>query len=99
MEIREEPDNSWGSKRDGNFSGVLGILQREEADLGLPVGPQPGQGEVSQYSRIHISNGLCFVTLQPDFLPKHLVMLRPLEGKPVTYCRDLLSQLEFPIIR
>lgn len=60
---------------------MMGLLQREETDLGIPFGLQPGQNEVAQYSRYNPANGLGFVTLQPDFFPKHLVILRPFQGK------------------
>lgn len=82
FDIREDPEGSWGTmKKDGKFTGLPGFLQREDADIGLPTGLLPNQTEVVHYIRIHISNGLGFVTLNPAQLPQHLVLLRPYEGK------------------
>ncbi|XP_069941782.1 uncharacterized protein [Cherax quadricarinatus] len=38
MEIREIPERIWGTEKNGYFNGMLGNFQREEIDIGGPLG-------------------------------------------------------------
>lgn len=79
--MREEPHHSWGLENDGVFTGMMGQLQREEADFCTIAGPSPGRLKVIDYLRGYPSDFMTVVSLKPSVLPQHLSIIRPFTGK------------------
>ncbi|KAK8384718.1 hypothetical protein O3P69_014353 [Scylla paramamosain] len=50
-EIHAEPKRSFGDERDGQFTGMIGQLQREESDFSTIVAPTPGRLKAIDYLR------------------------------------------------
>ncbi|XP_042233432.1 probable glutamate receptor isoform X2 [Homarus americanus] len=78
--IHAEPNRSFGEDRKGNFTGMIGQLQREETDFSTIVAPTPGRLKVVEYLRGYPSDPLTVTSLKPALLPPHLALLRPFEG-------------------
>lgn len=73
---------SWGIKgEDGKFTGALGQVQREEKDVYGPAGPLPNVLEVVDYVKTNEEKGFCVVTLKPQYLPQHLLLMRSFTGE------------------
>nr|XP_053634279.1 uncharacterized protein LOC128689814 [Cherax quadricarinatus] len=77
METREAPERSWGSEVDGKFNGMLGMLQREEADFGGPIGSAAKRMKVMEEASAYEVDMLCLVSLNPSPLPQYLSIIRP----------------------
>ncbi|XP_071524513.1 glutamate receptor-like [Panulirus ornatus] len=77
-EIREPWDGTWGVPlAGGNWSGIVGTLQHEQADFSLNLTPSPARMEVITHSRIYTHDPLVIVSLKPGPLPRHLALKRP----------------------
>ncbi|XP_070175614.1 probable glutamate receptor [Littorina saxatilis] len=44
------PDGEWGDKRDGNWTGLIGLLERKEADIVLPLAPSAERSEAVDWT-------------------------------------------------
>lgn len=75
--MREEPTKSWGLPKDGVFTGMMGTLQREEADLAIIAAPSPERFAVMDFIRGYPSDKTTLVTLKPFLLPQYLALIRP----------------------
>ena len=75
--IREEPQRSWGRVTEGNFSGMVGQLQREEADFCTMSSQTPERLQAIRHARAYMPDILTLVSLKPSFLPQHLAIIRP----------------------
>ncbi|XP_063885541.1 glutamate receptor ionotropic, delta-2-like [Scylla paramamosain] len=73
----EEPNRSFGDEKDGHFTGMIGELQREEADLSTIVAPTPGRLKAIDFLRLYPSDMMVIVSLKPSLLPAHLAVIRP----------------------
>ncbi|XP_071533866.1 ionotropic receptor 21a-like [Panulirus ornatus] len=80
FEVWEEPTRSWGRVKDGMFSGMMGQLQREEADFCTISGPTFERLRAIQYLRGYPSDTFNIVSRKPSLLPKHLSLMRPFAG-------------------
>ncbi|XP_069943810.1 ionotropic receptor 21a-like [Cherax quadricarinatus] len=80
METREAPERSWGSEVDGKFNGMLGLLQREEADFVGPIGSAVDRMKVMIGASAYEVELVCLVSLSPSPLPQHLSIIRPFTG-------------------
>ncbi|XP_071533870.1 glutamate receptor-like [Panulirus ornatus] len=78
--IREEPKRSWGLLKDGVFSGMMGQLQREEADFCTESAPTSERLRVLHYARGYPSDVMTVTSLKPSLLPQHLSFIRPFAG-------------------
>ncbi|XP_071524534.1 probable glutamate receptor [Panulirus ornatus] len=77
-EMREPWDGTWGVPlAGGNWSGIVGTLQHEEADFSLNLTPSPARMEVITHSIIYNRDPLQIVSLKPGPLPRHLALIRP----------------------
>ncbi|MPC40425.1 hypothetical protein E2C01_033982 [Portunus trituberculatus] len=47
--IREETTRSWGRIENGTFTGMMGQLEREDADFGTMSGPTPDRFRVMDH--------------------------------------------------
>lgn len=79
--IREEPKRSWGLETNGKFSGMMGQLQREEADFCTEAAPTPGRLRVVEYARGYPSDEMSLTSLKPSLLPQFTALVRPFLGK------------------
>ncbi|KAG7162414.1 Glutamate receptor ionotropic, delta-1-like 17 [Homarus americanus] len=80
IDLFAEPDRSFGDERDGNFSGMIGQLQREETDFSTIVAPTTGRLKVVEYLRAYPSDVMAVTSLKPSLLPAHLSLIRPFSG-------------------
>ncbi|KAK3889333.1 hypothetical protein Pcinc_006650 [Petrolisthes cinctipes] len=77
-EIREEPERSWGLKdANGQYSGIVGQLQREEVDLCTLITISPERLRIMSHARAYPSDKFTVVSLKPALLPKYLSIVRP----------------------
>ncbi|XP_063884806.1 probable glutamate receptor [Scylla paramamosain] len=76
--MRENPTRSFGYLGDdGQYSGMVGELQREEAELCMILAPTAARFEVIDYLRLEPADTLVILSLKPTLLPAHLSLLRP----------------------
>ncbi|XP_071544964.1 glutamate receptor ionotropic, delta-1-like isoform X2 [Panulirus ornatus] len=80
-EINEAPNRAFGDYRNGSFTGIIGKLEREEADLSTIVAPTPGRLQVVQFCRVYESDKMVITSLKPALLPASLSLIRPFEGE------------------
>ncbi|XP_045123990.1 glutamate [NMDA] receptor subunit 1-like [Portunus trituberculatus] len=76
--MRENPTRSFGYLgADGQYSGMVGELQREEVELCMILAPTAARFEVIDYLRLEPADTLVILSLKPTLLPAHLSLLRP----------------------
>ncbi|KAG7162406.1 Glutamate receptor ionotropic, NMDA 1-like 4, partial [Homarus americanus] len=80
-EIRESPGRAFGDLRNGQYTGNIGKLQREEADFCTIVAPTRGRLQVSLFARLYQADKMVITSLKPTLLPAHLSLVRPFEGE------------------
>lgn len=78
-EVREE--STWGLPIEGNFTGMMGVLQREEADLSTICAPFPDRFTVMDFIRGYPSDKTTVVTMKPSLLNQYLAIIRPFLSK------------------
>ncbi|KAG7162358.1 Glutamate receptor-like 29, partial [Homarus americanus] len=81
FEIREEPEQTWGRKTNGSYSGMMGQLQREETDFSTISGATAERLKVVEYLRGYPSDLVTVISLKPSLLPQYLSLTRPFEGE------------------
>lgn len=74
---RQEPTGSWGIKKGEFFTGMMGQLQREEADFSTASGPTPERQEKLQPIRAYPADSMRIVSLKPSPLPHNTALIRP----------------------
>ncbi|ROT65658.1 Variant Ionotropic Glutamate Receptor [Penaeus vannamei] len=81
--VREPWDRQWGvfAEETGNWTGIVGTLQYEKADLSLGVGPTADRLRVMEHSRVYSPEPFVIVSLKPQPLPQYLALIRPYEGE------------------
>ncbi|XP_063870826.1 uncharacterized protein LOC135106004 isoform X2 [Scylla paramamosain] len=80
--LREPTDKLWGAAAGGgNWTGVVGTLQHEMADLSMDLTLTPGRAEVVEFSMAYIDESLVILSSKPKPLPEYLSVVRPLEGE------------------
>lgn len=83
--LREPRDRQWGvPTADGNWSGTVGTLQHQLADFSLSLAPTAPRLQVTDYSRIYISESFVIISLEPQPLPQSLSLVRPFAGNMTT---------------
>lgn len=80
-EVREEPTKSWGLPKEGGFTGMIGLLQREEVDLSTVTAPSPARFRIMDFIKGYPSDRTTIVTLKPSLLPQYLAITRPFLSK------------------
>ncbi|XP_071523994.1 glutamate [NMDA] receptor subunit 1-like [Panulirus ornatus] len=79
-DMREPWDGTWGVPlTGGNWSGIVGTLQYEQADFSVNLTPSPARMKVISHSKIYSYDPLLIVSLKPGPLPRHSALLRPFE--------------------
>lgn len=77
----EEPSRGFGLAKNGKFNGMVGYLQREEADLCTILGATADRLLVVDYIRTYPSSLMTITSLKPPFLPQHSALIRPFQSK------------------
>lgn len=85
IDIREEPTRTWGLIFDGNFNGMMGQLQREEADFCTIAGPSAERLKVLDFLTGYPPDPIAILSLKPSLLPKHLSLIRPFTGMNISH--------------
>ncbi|XP_071523502.1 glutamate receptor ionotropic, delta-1-like [Panulirus ornatus] len=81
-ELVEPPDGQWGVVDDhGNWTGVVGMIQQERADLSFCLTITSPRLPVMDFSRIYTNDPLVIISLKPKPLPQYLSTVRPLTGE------------------
>lgn len=82
-EIREPPDMEFGqvaSDGAGNWTGMVGVLQRQEADFSMDLTLTMARASVVHFSMVYIDESLVIISPKPRPLPEYLSLIRPFEG-------------------
>ncbi|KAK3865046.1 hypothetical protein Pcinc_029304 [Petrolisthes cinctipes] len=79
-EVYEEPNRSWGTEKNGVFSGMMGQLQREECDLCTMAALNPSRQANFHLAQAYPADDLVLVSRKPDLLPPYLSIVRPFSG-------------------
>ncbi|KAK3885373.1 hypothetical protein Pcinc_010405 [Petrolisthes cinctipes] len=78
--VREPVDGQWGLESDaGNWTGIVGTLQREDADLSLDLTITPKRPQVIQFTKTYIDESVVLLSSKPRPLPEYLSLIRPFE--------------------
>lgn len=102
--VREPWDRQWGvfAEETGNWTGIVGTLQYEKADLSLGVGPTSDRLQVMEHSRVYSPEPFVIVSLKPQPLPQYLALIRPYEGMIVNQMSlvwySIEEQYEIPFV-
>ncbi|KAK3866679.1 hypothetical protein Pcinc_027792 [Petrolisthes cinctipes] len=80
-EVIEPKDCMWGQDDEhGNWSGIVGSLQHQEADFSLNLTPTFTRLAAIDFSVIYSSDSMVIISPKPKPLPRHLSLLRPFLG-------------------
>lgn len=66
---------------DGQFTGMMGQIQREEVHIGAPAGPTSARLTVMGFGKAVSSKGTVIISLKPSVLSQHFLLSRPFAGK------------------
>ncbi|XP_068223238.1 probable glutamate receptor [Palaemon carinicauda] len=78
FDLYEPADGQWGYQLDnGSFTGVLGVVQRYEADFSMDISITAEREEVIDFTIGFHSEPLSFVTSKPQPLPQWMALVRP----------------------
>ena len=81
-EVREPEDGQWGLlTSNGNWTGLVGTLQHENADFSVDITVTRQRSEVVDFTAIYIQEPVVILSSKPRPLPEYLSLVRPLEGK------------------
>ncbi|KAK3861468.1 hypothetical protein Pcinc_032575 [Petrolisthes cinctipes] len=80
--IYEAPMKTTGVEdKNGNYNGLMGQLQREEADLSSILALTLFRFKVADFVRICPTDKVTVISLKPTLLPQHLAIVRPFAGE------------------
>ncbi|XP_069941780.1 probable glutamate receptor [Cherax quadricarinatus] len=80
--LREPWDRNWGTPASGgNWTGIVGTLQHQQADFSLDLTITAPRSQVIDYSRFYNYDTIVIVSLKPTLLPRSLALIRPFEGQ------------------
>ncbi|XP_042233803.1 probable glutamate receptor [Homarus americanus] len=80
--LREPLDEKWGTPADdGNWTGIVGDLQHQQADFSLDLTLTESRSRVMDHSRIYNYDPYVILSLKPSSLPRHLALTRPFKGE------------------
>ncbi|GFS34637.1 lig_chan-Glu_bd domain-containing protein [Trichonephila inaurata madagascariensis] len=97
-EIVSPDDGQWGTmKADGNWSGIIGMVAKGEADMGLSyLAITENRNKVVDFSSPYYVIDRAFVTDQPGLLPKYAVFLYPFKLR--VWLLATVAFVMFPLI-
>lgn len=65
--MRQPPDEQWGVRDEsGHFTGIVGSLEREEADFSMVLTPTPDRLKAIDHSRIYGEGAFVIISLKPQ---------------------------------
>ncbi|KAK4290635.1 hypothetical protein Pmani_036478 [Petrolisthes manimaculis] len=76
-EMRMAVDDQWGTQVDGEWTGMVGTLAEERADLSMMLFLSYDRKKVIDFTRIYTSEPFIMVTHKPRPQPQHLALVRP----------------------
>lgn len=76
----KEPNTSWGEDTDGEWSGLMGYMQREDVDMSTLVVPTDSRLKAASFTRNYPSDHIIIASLKPQPLPRHLALIQPFAG-------------------
>ncbi|KAK4317316.1 hypothetical protein Pmani_011580 [Petrolisthes manimaculis] len=80
--IYEAPMRTTGVEdKNGNYNGLMGQLQREEADLSSILALTLFRFKVADFVRICPTDKVTVISLKPTLLPQQLALVRPFAGE------------------
>nr|XP_045620065.1 glutamate receptor ionotropic, kainate glr-3-like [Procambarus clarkii] len=80
-ETRVGAERAWGREDGGRFNGMMGQLQREDADFCTMASMTTQRLTVMQLARAYDSDILTLISLKPALLPEYLSFVRPFTGE------------------
>lgn len=79
--VREEPTGSFGLRKGELLSGMMGQLQREEADFCTSAGPTTDRNELLNVLWWNYRpDPMKIASLKPSLLPHSTALIRPFSG-------------------
>lgn len=79
-EVREPLDGQWGLEgKGGNWTGMVGELQREVVDLCTDLTVVPQRGTVIQFAGAYTAESMVLLSSKPRPLPEYLQLIRPFD--------------------
>ncbi|KAK8405662.1 hypothetical protein O3P69_001863 [Scylla paramamosain] len=75
--VRPPKDEQWGTKVDGVWTGMVGTLEAEEADVSMMLFWSFARKQVIDFTRIYTNEPFVMITRKPRPLPQHLALVRP----------------------
>ena len=80
-ETHEPLDRQWGSDvGGGNWTGLVGTLQRQEADFSTTITPTAARLLIMRHSKIYASDPFVLVSLKTQTIPQHMAIVKPFPG-------------------
>lgn len=102
-EIVIAEDNNFGKKGDdGNWTGLVGLIQREEADIAIGLIITIGRSSVVDFSYPYDYTDLTFVTDKPEKSPKSFAIFNPFSWQmwlALALCLIFMTCLLFAFVR
>lgn len=78
--VRPPKDEQWGTMVDGFWTGMVGTLEAEEADVSMMLFWSYARKQVIDFTRIYTNEPFVMITRKPRPLPRHLALVRPFSG-------------------
>ncbi|XP_063869623.1 probable glutamate receptor [Scylla paramamosain] len=80
-EVREPEDGQWGLlTSNGNWTGLVGTLQHENADFSVDITVTLDRSKVVDFTALYIEEPVVILSPKPRPLPEYLSLVRPLEA-------------------
>lgn len=80
--IREPKDGEWGMLLEGgNWTGLVGTLQQEEADFSTTITPTAPRLLAMEQARIYTRDPFVITSMKPRRLPHFLALVTPFTGE------------------
>ncbi|KAK7024320.1 hypothetical protein SK128_020471 [Halocaridina rubra] len=77
-EFSSPPDNQFGiSTASGNWTGLVGAIQRNIADITTMIAPSPGRNQIFDHMRGYAVDPMAIVSPKPQLLSYYLLIFRP----------------------
>ncbi|KAK7068604.1 hypothetical protein SK128_005683 [Halocaridina rubra] len=77
-DFRPPADGQWGIYiGNGNWSGLVGAIQHDSADITTIIAPNPGRNKIFDHMRAYTVDPFTVVSLKPQFLSQYTMILRP----------------------
>ncbi|XP_069190882.1 uncharacterized protein [Procambarus clarkii] len=81
FDVHEAVNRTWGVESNGTYSGMVGMLQREQMELSTVAAPTARRLRVVNHIMAYPSDTFTIASLKPMLLPKYLALIRPFKGE------------------